>query len=248
MYFALVKTLGIIPARYGSQRFPGKPLVLIQGKAMIQWVYENASKANLLSNLVVATDHQKIYNCVEEFGGKVAMTKPEHLSGTDRCAEVLENLAGNEQYDCVVNIQGDEPLIDAAHINTLINLFKDEEIEIGSLIYPSSDKTAINNPNKVKVLVNAKGEAIRFGRILENVRLRFPFYLHIGLYGFKISTLLKIVKLTPTENELNEKLEQLRWMDNGYKIKLAEVENEGIGVDVPEDIKKIETILQKRSN
>lgn len=244
----MVKTLGIIPARYASTRFPGKPLALIQGKPMIQWVYENASKANLLNNLIVATDHNKIYNCVEKFGGKVVMTSSKHLSGTDRCAEVLENLIGNEKYDCVINIQGDEPLIDAMHINKLIGLFKDEKVEIGSLIYPSTDSSAINNPNKVKVLVNAKNEAIRFGRILENARLSLPFFLHIGLYGFKVNTLLKIVKLVPTKNELSEKLEQLRWMDNGYKIKLAQVENAGIGVDVPEDIKKIETILQKRSD
>jgi len=240
-----VKTLGIIPARYASTRFPGKPLALIQGKPMIQWVYENASKANLLSNLVVATDHQKIYNCVEAFSGKVMMTSPKHLSGTDRCAEVLKNLIGSEQYDCVINIQGDEPLIDPTHINKLIDLFKDGEVKIASLVYPSTDNSAINNPNKVKVLVNTKGEAFRFGRILLNVRLSLPFFLHIGLYGFTTSTLLKIVKLTPTNNELNEKLEQLRWMDNGYKIKLAKVKAAGIGVDVPSDIKKIETILQK---
>lgn len=242
-----MKTLGIIPARFASTRFPGKPLALIQSKPMIQWVYENASKANLLNNLVVATDHQKIYDCVEAFGGKVMMTSPKHLSGTDRCAEVLQNLIGSEQYNCVINIQGDEPLIDATHINKLIDLFKDKEVKIASLVYPSTDNSAINNPNKVKVLINTKGEAFRFGRILENVRLSLPFFLHIGLYGFTADTLLKIVKLKPNNNELNEKLEQLRWMDNGYKIKLAKVKDAGIGVDVPSDIKIIETILQKRA-
>jgi len=243
-----VKTLGIIPARFGSTRFPGKPLALIQGKPMIQWVYANASKANLLSNLVVATDHQGIADCVSSFGGNVMMTRPDHLSGTDRCAEVLENLNENEQYQCVINIQGDEPLVNAEHINKLVELFKDETVKIASLMYPSIDNSAINNPNKVKVLVNTKEDyAIRFGRILKNVRLNSPFFLHIGLYGFTTETLLKIVKLKPTENEIKEKLEQLRWMDNGYKIKLAKVENTSIGVDVPEDIKKIEDMLKKHT-
>lgn len=240
-----MKVLGIVPARYASTRFPGKPLALIQGKPMIQWVYENALKASLLNNLVVATDDKRIEDCILSFGGKVLMTNPNHLSGTDRCAEVLEKLSINEQYDCVINIQGDEPLINPQHINQLANLFKNDAVKIGSLVYPSKNKTAINNPNKVKVLINAKGYALRFGRILENVRLGLPFFLHVGLYGFNTDTLLKIVKLTPTQNELSEKLEQLRWMDNGYKIKLAKVENAGIGVDVPGDIKKIENILQK---
>jgi len=243
-----MKTLGIIPARYGSTRFPGKPLALIQGKPMIQWVYKNALKADLLSELIVATDHKDIFNCVESFGGKVLMTNSNHLSGTDRCAEVLEKLSVNELYDCIINIQGDEPLVDADHINKLITLFKDEEVKIGSLVYPSEDKTAINNPNKVKVSIDSNGYAIRFGRILENVRPGLPFYLHIGLYGYAADILMKIIKLRPTQNELSEKLEQLRWLDNGYKIKLAEVENAGIGVDLPEDIKKIETILQKRTD
>jgi len=240
-----MKVLGIIPARYGATRFPGKPLALIQGKPMIQWVYENASKANLLNDLIVATDHKSIADCVLAFGGKVMMTRTNHLSGTDRCAEVLEHLSVEKQYDCVINIQGDEPLIDAQHINQLINLFKNEEVKIGSLVYPSFDKLAISNPNKVKVLADKNNYAVRFGRILENDRFTVPFYLHIGLYGFTTATLLKLVKLAPTSNELTMKLEQLRWLDNGYKIKLAKVENTGIGVDVPEDIKKIEAILQK---
>jgi len=242
-----MKVLGIIPARYGATRFPGKPLALIQGKPMIQWVYESTFKTNLLNELIVATDDERIATCVQAFGGKVMMTKTSHVSGTDRCAEVLKEFSRTKQFDCVINIQGDEPLIDEEHIKKLINLFNEKEVEIGSLVYPSNDKSAINNPNKVKALINARSYAFRFGRILENVHLKFPFFLHIGLYGFRVETLLKIVQLPPSTNELNEKLEQLRWIDNGYNIKVAKVKNAGIGVDVPEDINKIESILKKRS-
>jgi len=236
-----MKVLGIIPARYASTRFPGKPLASICGKPMIEWVYQNATQSKLLDDLIVATDNERIENAVKQFGGKVVMTNPEHLSGTDRCAEVVQLLGKN--YDIILNIQGDEPLVKAAEIDTLIHLLQRDAVEIGTLVYPSYIKNDLINPNRVKVLFKNDGIAFRFGRLLPNVRLKFPIFLHKGMYGFKTQTLLKIVQLPPTKNELAEKLEQLRWLDHQYPIHSAKVKDAGIGVDTLEDIKIIEELM-----
>lgn len=238
-----MKVLGIIPARYASTRFPGKPLAPICGKPMIEWVYKNASKSALLDDLIIATDDERIETTVQSFGGQVMMTNPDHLSGTDRCAEVVQQLDGEKTYDIVINIQGDEPLIEAADIDQLINLLKREDVQIGTLIYPTENRADINNTNRVKVLFKNDGKAFRFARQLPEVRLKLPFYLHRGMYGFKTSTLLEITQLKPSKNELKEKLEQLRWLDNGYAIHLAKVKTAGIGVDVPEDVQIVEALM-----
>lgn len=238
-----MKVLGIIPARYASTRFPGKPLVPICGKLMIEWVYKNASKSALLDDLIIATDNERIEATVQAFGGQVMMTDPKHLSGTDRCAEVIQQLNGEKSYDIVINIQGDEPLVDAEDIDTLINLLKRAEVQIGTLIYPSENRADINNLNRVKVLFKNDGKAFRFTRQLPNVRFKLPFYLHRGMYGFKTQTLLEITQLKATQNELKEKLEQLRWLDHAYPIHLAKVKTAGIGVDVPEDVRVVEGLM-----
>jgi len=238
-----VKVLGIIPARYASTRFPGKPLALICGKPMIEWVYKNAAASALLDNLIVATDDARIETVVESFGGQVRMTNPDHLSGTDRCAEVVQQLNSEKTYDIIINIQGDEPLVDAKDIDTLINLLKRTEVQIGTLIYPSEDSSDVNNLNRIKVLFKNDGKAFRFARKLPNVRLKLPFYLHRGMYGFKTPTLLEITQLPPSKNELKEKLEQLRWLDNDYPIHVSKVKTAGIGVDVPEDIQIVERLM-----
>jgi len=240
-----MNVLGIIPARYASTRFPGKPLADICGKPMIEWVYNNAQKSSMLNDLIVATDDERIADVVNKFGGKVVMTREDHLSGTDRCAEVLSKSSNELKFDVILNIQGDEPLIDAGHIDTLIALFKNEAVDIGTLISPTNNYKDVNNSNRVKVLFRPDGTAFRFGRILPEVRLRIPFYLHIGMYGFKTGVLKKIVQLPPTENELKEKLEQLRWLDNGYAIQVAKVAKAGLSVDVPEDILAVEQAISK---
>lgn len=238
-----MKVLGIIPARYASNRFPGKPLTPICGKPMIEWVYKNASKSALLDDLIIATDDERIEAAVKYFGGHVRMTKPEHLSGTDRCAEVVQQLEGKKSYDIIINIQGDEPLVEAADIDTLINILKRAEVQIGTLIYPTENGADINNLNRIKVLFKKDGKAFRFARELSEVKLKPPFYLHRGMYGFKTSTLLEITQLKPSKNELKEKLEQLRWLDHDYAIHLAKVKTAGIGVDVPEDVQIVEALM-----
>jgi len=241
-----MKVLGIIPARYASTRFPGKPLALICGKPMIEWVYKNAAESALLDDLIVATDDERIKTAVKAFSGRVQMTNPDHLSGTDRCAEVAKQLGSEKAYDIVINIQGDEPLVDAHDIDTLINLLKRPEVQIGTLIYPSENSNDINNLNRIKVLFKNDGKAFRFARQLPEVRLKFPFYLHRGMYGFKTSTLLEITQLAPSKNELKEKLEQLRWLDHNYTIHLAKVKTAGIGVDVPEDVRIVESLINDK--
>jgi len=236
-----MKVLGIIPARYASTRFPGKALASICGKPMIEWTYQNAAQSKLLDDLIVATDDIRIENTLKKIGANVVMTNSEHLTGTDRCAEAVQLL--DKTYDIIINIQGDEPLVKAAEIDTLIHLLKREDVKIGTLVYPSENPKDVMNPNRVKVLFKNDGKAFHFSRDVSNVRLKLPFYLHKGMYGFKTQTLLKIVKLRPTKNELTQNLEQLRWLDNQYSIYIARVKNASIGVDTSEDIKIIEKLM-----
>ena len=241
-----MKILGIIPARYGSTRFPGKPLVDIDGKTMIQRVYEQAKQTTLLSDVVVATDDELIFNEVNRFNGKVVMTSNVHQSGTDRCAEVINKLT--ESYDVIINIQGDEPFIDPKQITQLCNCFLDEKTQIATLIKKIDNPTELFNENKVKVTFGANHFAIYFSRNAipffrgeerENWLNKHDYYKHIGIYGYKTEILIKITALKPSSLELTEGLEQLRWLENGFNIKVAETELEAISIDTPEDLKKI---------
>lgn len=245
-----MKVLAIIPARYGSTRFPGKPLVDIGGKPMIQHVYENASKISAISHLVVATDDERIEQAVLSFGGNVMMTSSEHQSGTDRCNEVVQKI--KEQgltFDIVINIQGDEPFVDASQIEDLIFCFrKDKNTELATLKKQITDSEDLFSPNVVKVVTDIHQDAIYFSRNPipyfrgndSNTWIeRRKYFKHIGIYAYSFLTLQKVVALPQSGLEIAESLEQLRWIENGYKIKVAETFVENISIDTPEDLLKI---------
>lgn len=239
-----MKILGIIPARYASTRFPGKPLVDIGGKTMIQRVYEQASKANL-AKVVVATDDERITKEVERFGGQYIFTGSQHQSGTDRCAEVAQQLP---DFEVVINIQGDEPFIDPAQIALVASCFEDEQVELATLIKEIHTEAELFNANLPKVVLNAQGKAIYFSRNpipyirnaeKENWITAHQFYKHIGIYGYRRNTLLAITQLPQSSLELAESLEQLRWVENGYQIQTKVTDLETIAIDTPEDLQKI---------
>lgn len=241
-----MKVIGIIPARYSSTRFPGKPLAEIGGKSMIRRVYEQAKKSHLISDVIVATDDDRIFSHVEEFGGKALMTSPNHQSGTDRCNEVLEHL--EEDYDIILNIQGDEPFIAAEQIQQILQCFNDENTEIATLVKLITSAEELFNHNKPKVLLDDDDFAIYFSRralpYIQNVDKsewldKFNFYKHIGMYAYRSDVLKEISKLKPSRLEKAEGLEQLRWVESGYKIKTAITEIESIGIDSPEDIDRL---------
>jgi 3-deoxy-manno-octulosonate cytidylyltransferase (CMP-KDO synthetase) len=246
-----MKIVGIIPARYASTRFPAKPLADIAGQTMIEWVYSQAKKSNQLDRVIVATDNQKIHDHVKSKGGEVCMTSENHVSGTDRCAEALASTG--EQFDYVINIQGDEPFIDPRQIDLLASLL-DGEAELATLIKKITDADALHNSNIVKVIRNAKNEAIYFSRSplphLRNVPKekwfeQQDYFKHIGMYGYRSDILGEITQLAPSTLELAESLEQLRWIENGYKIKLAETDIESMGIDTPEDLERAVKSLTK---
>ena len=228
--------LGIIPARYESSRFPGKPLAMIAGKTMIQRVYEQCKKAKSLTSVVVATDDKRIYDTVTAFGGNAQMTSTTHLNGTSRCAEILEN-SGN-QYDFIINIQGDEPLINPEQIDELTRLFEDANAEIVTQVKEESDLSLLENKNIVKAILEENHFAVDFVRIGKpsTVNGRPIFYKHIGIYGFRADVLKQLVQLAPSANELEHHLEQLRWLEYGFRIAVRITEMETIGVDTPEDL------------
>ncbi len=237
------KIIAIIPARYGSTRFPGKPLVDINGKSMIQRVYEQAKKTAGLHHVVVATDDQRIMDAVLAFGGEAVMTSDMHQSGTDRCEEVL--VKQEIKFDIVLNIQGDEPYIDPEQITQVVNCFSDENTEIATLVKLIEDEEELFNPNKPKVLIDESDFAIYFSRAAvpyqrgverEQWIDKFNYYKHIGLYAYRADILKEITKISPSRLELAEGLEQLRWIENGYKIKIAITDTESISVDSPEDL------------
>lgn len=245
-----MKITGIIPARYASTRFPGKPLIDIGGKTMIQRVYEQAQKANKLSAVIVATDDEKIKNHVESFGGKVVMTASTHQSGTDRCYEAIQHF--DKSSDAVINIQGDEPFIQPQQIDLLASCFENVATEIATLAKVITQKEDIFNPNVPKVILNSKSEAIYFSRhgipynrnAGENEWLKkHTYYKHIGIYGYKTNILGQITALKQSSLELAESLEQLRWLENGYKINVKITDFESIAVDVPDDLKKLTKFL-----
>lgn len=232
-----MKVLGIIPARFASSRFPGKPLIDINGKSMIRRVYEQTSKSDLISEVIVATDDSRILEHVQGFGGRAMMTSEHHENGTARCGEVIEQF---DSIDVVINIQGDEPLIKPEQLDLVISLFEDSEVQIGTLVKPLSDPEEIKNPNRIKVVIDKKKDALYFSRSpIPYEKSKGIFHKHIGIYAWRLSTLKELLKLEPTELEKTESLEQLRWLENGYKIRTAETEIETPNIDTPEDVEAV---------
>lgn len=244
----MAEFLGIIPARYASTRFPGKPLAMLGDKPMIQWVYERAS--SLFEHLLVATDDQRIYDAVKFFGGKAQMTSPDHSSGTERCAEAAfsyESLSGL-RFSHVVNIQGDEPLIQPEQLQTLIDCFQTPGTGIATLIRVLEEKEELLNPNVVKVVMDQSMRALYFSRSpipfvrgsdteVENANVEY--FTHIGLYAFQRELLEELVELPPGKLEQAESLEQLRWLEHGITIRCAITNLPSLGVDTPEDLERI---------
>ena len=232
-----MKIIGIIPSRFASSRFPGKPLADILGKSMIQRVYEQCKKASSLSKVIVATDDERIFNHVLSFGGKVIMTSNSHPSGTDRCNEVIQSL--NEKYDVAINIQGDEPYINPEQIDQVASLFSSENVSIATLAKKIEDESIVTDINSPKAIFDTNGIAFNFCRRITNPTQEKSYFKHIGIYGYLTQTLSEICKLPPSDNEIKERLEQLRWLDNEYVIRVGITTHEGTSVDTPEDIEKI---------
>lgn len=246
------RIIGIIPARYASTRFPGKPLIDIDGKKMIERVYEQAKKCQALSEVIVATDDSRIEDTVKQFGGQVCLTSSSHPSGTDRCAEVLNIL--KLQCDAIVNIQGDEPFIDPLQIELVCSCFEDDRTELATLIKKITSPEVLLNPNAPKVIIDKEQFAIYFSRHpLPYIRgadekqwlNHHTFYQHIGIYGYRTDVLKKITSLPPSSLEKAESLEQLRWIENGYRIKTAITTLETLAIDTPEDLTRILRQLKK---
>lgn len=249
-----MKFIAIIPARYASTRFPGKPLAILGGKPVIQRVYEQV--AGVLDEAVVATDDERIYRAVEAFGGRVVMTSTEHRSGTDRCREAYEKVGGG--FDVVVNVQGDEPFIRREQLEALKRCFERPETQIATLVKPFSKEdglSALENPNSPKVVLNAAGEALYFSRsVIPYLRGVEPatwldhhtFYKHIGIYAFRSEVLREVTSLPPSSLEKAESLEQLRWLENGYRIGVGITSFETIGIDTPEDLERAERFLKEK--
>lgn len=240
-----MKVIGIIPARYDSTRFPGKPLVDINGMTMIQRVYNQVKHAASLSEVVVATDDQRIFDHVQSFAGNVLMTSKEHQSGTDRCAEIINKVSG---FDVAINIQGDEPFIDPQQIDLLVSCFQQEDTQIATLIRKIEQLQDLENTNKPKVVINNKQEAVYFsrqaipyfrGKDMRDWLKEMDYYNHIGIYGYRTEILKEISKLRVSKLELAESLEQLRWIDNGYQIKTAISNHLNEAIDTPEDLQYI---------
>lgn len=245
-----MKVLGIIPSRYNSSRFPGKPLIDLKGKTMIQRVVEGAQHSKFLTELIVATDDERILNEVTRFGGKAMMTASHHQTGTDRCAEVLSKLSTD--FDVVINIQGDEPLVNAQQLDELLSAFQDPMIQIATLASRKIELEDINNPNRIKVVVDHEHKALYFSRSplpnFDHAKTdpldSYPYLRHIGLYAYRSEVLEAISKLQPTALEEVESLEQLRWLYYGYSIKVIETEIETPNIDVPEDVEKVLGMIQ----
>lgn len=249
--------VALIPARFASTRFPGKPLALISGKPMIQWVYQRASE--VFEHTYVATDDIRIANAVKDFGGRVVMTSEKHQSGTDRCAEALEKVQEitSIKFDVAVNIQGDEPFIQAQQLQKVAGCFTDESVQIATLVKAFGPNEDIFNPNTPKVIINTKSEAIYFSRAAipfvrgkekEDWKFFRKYFKHIGLYAYRAEVLQKITKLPQSSLELSESLEQLRWIENGYRIKVVETNLETLAVDTPEDLEKVKEYANSMLN
>ncbi len=247
-----MRILAIIPARYSSVRFPGKPLADINGKPMVQRVYEQIKKCSSIKDIVVATDDERIINAVNSFGGKALLTLPDHQSGTDRCAEVIQR--HKENFDVIINVQGDEPFIAPDQIELIASCFKNQEIQIATLIKRITQSPELFDSSKVKVVINEKEEAMYFSRfpipflrgLSEELWLENSvYYKHIGIYGYRTEVLSQIVKLPVHLLEKAESLEQLRWLTNGYRIQTALTELESISVDTIEDLNAARKFLNE---
>ena len=246
--------VAIIPARYASTRFPGKPLALLGGKPVIQRVYEQVSA--IVEEAVVATDDERIFAAVEAFGGRVVMTSTEHRSGTDRCYEAYQKLG--KAYDVVINVQGDEPFIAHSQLRAIMSCFDDEHTQIATLVKPFAEEDgieALENPNSPKVVVDAASKAIYFSRsVIPYLRgvertewlKHHTFYKHIGMYAFRSEALREVTALPQSSLEKAESLEQLRWIENGYKIGVGISDVETVGIDTPEDLARAEEFLANK--
>jgi 3-deoxy-manno-octulosonate cytidylyltransferase (CMP-KDO synthetase) len=244
----LAKVVVVIPARYGSTRLPGKPLVSIAGKPMIQRVFERAKLAQCVNQVIVATDDERIVKAVEAFGGEARMTRSDHRTGTERVAEVAAHVEG----DVFVNVQGDEPLLDPAAVDAAVtSLLEDPPASIATVATPIKMPADIMDPNVVKTVLDFEGNAIYFSRAPipwvrdTGSKVLARHLKHLGLYVFDRESLLEYPTLPPGELERIEQLEQLRWLENGWKIRVAEVEHDAVSVDVPEDVARVEKLLQK---
>lgn len=245
------KIVAFIPARYGSTRFPGKPVALIAGQPMIQHVYQRARSCPGLSDIFVATDDERIFQCVMDFGGKAIMTGEKHPTGTDRIAEAARILELSNQ-DVVVNIQGDQPTFHPTAIADLVNpLMEDQSIPMGTLKYRIPDESDLDNPNHVKVVTDKEGFALFFSRypipFYRDPGSEKAHYKHIGIYAYRVDFLEKFVRLPQGELESAEKLEQLRALENGFRIKVVETSSDSLEVDIPEDVERVEALIA-RSN
>lgn len=247
-----MEVIGIIPARYASTRFPGKPLALIKGKPMIQRVYEQALKSRL-DAVVVATDDARIADAVTAFGGRYVLTDPNHRSGTDRCREALDLVGA--PYGAVVNIQGDEPFIDPAQIDLLVDMITRDDTQIASLARRIDNQDDLLSPNVVKAVMDETGRALYFSRhpipFMRNVEKddwlkQGVFYQHVGIYAYKAETLREVARLQPSRLELAESLEQLRWLENGLSIRMAVTQSLNVSIDTPADLLKAEQFAQNQ--
>ena len=243
-----MKFMAIIPARYASTRFPGKPLAVLGGKTVIQRVYEQAS--SVLSEVYVATDDERIYQCVESFGGRAVMTRTDHKSGTDRIQEAVEKIGTDA--DVIINVQGDEPFIQPSQVETLMHLFDASETQIGTLGKPFESLEAVENPNSPKIVTDVRGFALYFSRsIIPFIRGveradwfgQYPFLKHLGIYAYRRNVLAEVTQLPQSSLEKAESLEQLRWLQNGYRIRVGLTDVETIGIDTPEDLQRAEQFL-----
>ena len=252
------KTVAIIPARYASTRFPGKPLALLGGKPVIQWVWENVSAMPELACAVVATDDERIAEAVEGFGGRAVMTASTHRSGTDRCGEVVRKLREEGQaFDVAINVQGDEPFVRQEQLRSLVDCFADGEVQIATLKTAIHSTAELMSSNNVKVVCDLRGRALYFSRQpLPHVRgvepeqwmEHHPYFKHVGIYAFRTETLEALVRLQQSPLELCESLEQLRWLENGYEIQVKETAVANIGIDTPADMALAEQYLTKERN
>lgn len=251
-----MKFIGVIPARYASTRFPGKPLAVLGGKTVIQRVYEQV--AGILGDKTfVATDDERIFNAVEGFGGNAVMTSPNHKSGTDRIEEAVTKIGGDP--DVIINIQGDEPFIQQSQIEEIIRCFDDPATQIATLGKPfgkEQDFAVVENPNSPKIVVDNRGYAMYFSRsIIPYIRGKekaewtgcYPFLKHLGIYAYRKQVLHEITQLPQSSLEIAESLEQLRWLQNGYRIKVGLTDVETVGIDTPEDLKRAEEFLKTLS-
>lgn len=244
-----MKFIGIIPARYASTRFPGKPLALLGGKPVILHVYEKV--AAVLEAAYVATDDERIYDVVKSFGGQVVMTRTDHKSGTDRIEEAIEKIGG--EWDVVVNVQGDEPFVAKSQLDTICHCFDDPTTQIATLGKPFENMEAVQNPNSPKIVVDNMGFAMYFSRsVIPYVRgkeksswlTHYPFLKHLGIYAYRKDVLRQVTQLPQSSLEIAESLEQLRWLQNGFKIKVGTTDVETVGIDTPQDLERAEEFLK----